>query len=126
MYQNKSKIAVIIGFFIVSILLVIVMIVLIRNANKPKPVPVINQTELELNESIKKFDKLLFDYKIVRTTNNYYNSNYLVSPKNKGEEDFTSEDFEKVLEEKDAEIKRLKELILRCPKCGTKLRYPRG
>ena len=35
-------------------------------------------------------------------------------------------DFAKVLEEKDAEIKRLKELILRCPKCGAKLRYPRG
>ena len=34
--------------------------------------------------------------------------------------------FAKVLEEKDAEIKRLKELVLRCPKCGTKLRYPRG
>lgn len=34
--------------------------------------------------------------------------------------------FAKVLEEKDAEIKRLKELILRCPKCGAKLRYPRG
>lgn len=35
-------------------------------------------------------------------------------------------DFAKKLEEKDAEIKRLKELILRCPKCGAKLRYPRG
>ena len=35
-------------------------------------------------------------------------------------------DFAKVLEEKDAEIKRLKELILRCPKCGAKLRYPKG
>ena len=35
-------------------------------------------------------------------------------------------DFAKALEEKDAEIKRLKELILRCPKCGAKLRYPRG
>lgn len=35
-------------------------------------------------------------------------------------------DFAKVLEEKDAEIKRLKKLILRCPKCGAKLRYPRG
>ena len=35
-------------------------------------------------------------------------------------------DFAKVLEEKDTEIKRLKELILRCPKCGAKLRYPRG
>lgn len=35
-------------------------------------------------------------------------------------------DFAKVLEEKDAEIKRLKELVLRCPKCGAKLRYPRG
>ena len=35
-------------------------------------------------------------------------------------------DFAKVLEEKDAEIKRLKELVLRCLKCGTKLRYPRG
>ncbi len=34
--------------------------------------------------------------------------------------------FAKILEEKDAEIKRLKELILRCPKCGAKLRYPRG
>lgn len=34
--------------------------------------------------------------------------------------------FAKVIEEKDAEIRRLKELILRCPKCGTKLRYPRG
>ena len=34
--------------------------------------------------------------------------------------------FAKVLEEKDAEIKRLKELVLCCPKCGTKLRYPRG
>ena len=34
--------------------------------------------------------------------------------------------FAKVLEEKDAEIKRLEELVLRCPKCGTKLRYPRG
>ena len=34
--------------------------------------------------------------------------------------------FAKVLEEKDAEIKRLKELVLRCPKCGVKLRYPRG
>lgn len=35
-------------------------------------------------------------------------------------------DFAKVLEEKDAEIKRLKELILRYPKCGAKQRYPRG
>ena len=35
-------------------------------------------------------------------------------------------DFAKILEERDAEIKRLKELILRCPKCGAKLRYPRG
>ena len=35
-------------------------------------------------------------------------------------------DFAKELEEKDAEIKRLKEMILRCPKCGAKLRYPRG
>ena len=35
-------------------------------------------------------------------------------------------DFAKALEEKDAEIKRLKELILRCPKCGAKLRFPRG
>ena len=35
-------------------------------------------------------------------------------------------DFAKVLEEKDAEIKRLKDLVLRCPKCGAKLRYPRG
>ena len=35
-------------------------------------------------------------------------------------------DFAKMLEEKDAEIKRLKELVLRCPKCGTKLRYPKG
>ena len=35
-------------------------------------------------------------------------------------------DFAKVIEEKDAEIKRLKELILRCPKCGAKLRYPKG
>ncbi len=35
-------------------------------------------------------------------------------------------DFAKILEEKNAEIKRLKELILRCPKCGVKLRYPRG
>ena len=34
--------------------------------------------------------------------------------------------FAKILEEKDAEIKRLKELVLRCPKCGAKLRYPRG
>ena len=29
-------------------------------------------------------------------------------------------DFAKLLEEKDAEIKRLKELVLRCPKCGAK------
>ena len=35
-------------------------------------------------------------------------------------------DFAKVIKEKDAEIKRLKELILRCPKCGAKLRYPKG
>jgi len=35
-------------------------------------------------------------------------------------------DFAKALEEKDAEIKRLKNLILRCPKCGAKLRFPRG
>ena len=35
-------------------------------------------------------------------------------------------DFAKLLEEKNAEIKRLKGLVLRCPKCGTKLRYPRG
>ena len=35
-------------------------------------------------------------------------------------------DFAKILEEKDAEIKRLKELVLRCPRCGAKLRYPRG
>ena len=35
-------------------------------------------------------------------------------------------DFAKTLEEKDAEIRRLKELVLRCPKCGTKLRYPKG
>ena len=34
--------------------------------------------------------------------------------------------FAKILEEKDAEIMRLKELVLRCPKCGAKLRYPRG
>jgi ribosomal protein L44E len=34
--------------------------------------------------------------------------------------------FAKTLEEKDAEIRRLKEMVLRCPKCGTKLRYPRG
>ena len=35
-------------------------------------------------------------------------------------------DFAKILEEKNAEIKRLKELVLRCPKCGAKLRYPKG
>ncbi len=35
-------------------------------------------------------------------------------------------DFAKTLEEKDVEIRRLKEMVLRCPKCGTKLRYPRG
>lgn len=35
-------------------------------------------------------------------------------------------DFAKLLNEKKAEFKRLKELVLRCPKCGTKLRYPRG
>ena len=35
-------------------------------------------------------------------------------------------DFAKILDEKDAEIRRLKELVLRCPKCGTKLRYPKG
>ena len=35
-------------------------------------------------------------------------------------------DFAKKLEEKDAEIRSLKELILRCPKCGTKQRYPKG
>lgn len=29
------------------------------------------------------------------------------------------------LKAKDAEIARLKETILRCPKCGTKLRLPR-
>ena len=34
-------------------------------------------------------------------------------------------DFAKVIEEKNAEIKRFKELILRCPKCGAKLRYPK-
>ena len=34
--------------------------------------------------------------------------------------------FAKILEEKDAEIRRLKELILRCPKCGAKLRDPRA
>jgi len=34
-------------------------------------------------------------------------------------------DFAKVLEEKDAEIRRLKDLVLRCPKCGAKLRYPK-
>ena len=35
-------------------------------------------------------------------------------------------DFAKILEEKNAEIKWLKEMILCCPKCGAKLRYPRG
>jgi len=35
-------------------------------------------------------------------------------------------DFARKLEEKDAEIRRLKELVLCCPKCGTKLRYPKG
>ena len=80
MYQNKSKIAVIVIFFIVAILLVILMVVLINNANKPEPVPEINQTELEYNETKKKFNQTLFDYKMVRRTNNYYNSNYLISP----------------------------------------------
>ncbi len=80
MNKDGSKIFVIIAFFIVAIILVVVMIVMIQNANKPEPTPVINQTELELNETQREYNKLLFDYKMVRKTNDYYNSNYLVSP----------------------------------------------
>lgn len=80
MYQNKSKIMVIVGFLIIAVILVIVMVHLIVEANKPEPVPEINQTELELNETLKEYNKLIFDYKMVRKTNNYYNSNYLISP----------------------------------------------
>ncbi len=80
MYQNKSKIAIIVGFFVIAIVLVIVMVHLITEANKPEPVYEPNQTEIELNETLKEYNKLLFDYKMVRKTNNYYNSNYLISP----------------------------------------------
>ena len=80
MYNSKSKIAVIIGFFIVAIALVILMISLISKANRPTPVPEPNLTEIELNESLKEYNRQLFDYKMVRKTNNYYNSNYLISP----------------------------------------------
>jgi serpin B len=80
MNKDGSKIFVIIAFFIVAIILVVVMIVMIQNANKPEPIPEINQTELELNETQREYNKLLFDYKMVRKTNDYYNSNYLISP----------------------------------------------
>ena len=80
MYQNKSKIFIIFGFFAIAIVLVIVMIHLITQANKPEPVYEPNQTEIELNETLKEYNKLLFDYKMVRKTNNYYNGNYLISP----------------------------------------------
>lgn len=80
MYNNKSKIVVIIGFFLISIGLVILMVSLIRKANRPTPVVEPNQTEIELNESLREYNKLLFDYKMVRKTNNYYNGNYLISP----------------------------------------------
>ncbi|MCQ2109481.1 MAG: hypothetical protein MJZ05_12055 [Fibrobacter sp.] len=36
------------------------------------------------------------------------------------------DEIDRRMKEKDAEIERLKNLILRCPKCGAKLRYPRG
>lgn len=34
------------------------------------------------------------------------------------------DEIDKKMKEKDAEIERLKNLILRCPKCGSKLRIP--
>lgn len=80
MQKNATKIFIILSFFVVSILLVVLMVYLIDKANRPEPVPEINQTELELNESQKIYNKLLFDYKMVRKTNNYYNDNYLISP----------------------------------------------
>ncbi len=80
MKNNNSKIVVVILFFIVAALLVFLMVYLIKKANEPEPVPEINQTELEENRTREAYNKLLFDYKIVRKTNNLYNNNYLVSP----------------------------------------------
>ena len=36
------------------------------------------------------------------------------------------EELECKMKAKDAEIERLKNMILRCPKCGVKLRIPKG
>lgn len=36
------------------------------------------------------------------------------------------EELDRKMQAKDAEIERLKKLILCCPKCGVKLRIPKG
>ena len=77
MGRSNGSSGIIIGFFIVMAGLLILMVFLIKKANTVELPPEPNETEENISLEER---NLLLDYRIIRSTNNYYNNNYLISP----------------------------------------------